>query len=344
LQRVAATSQGEKQGVKQSVRLSIRKSLLYPILGLFLGLGAPLGALLLRFFWVGGNPTEFLASEFQQHRFFYAYMAIGTVSFLALYAYLVGRRDDRLVTSLRRRTDELEKGLEELRRVQRELVEKERFAALGLLSASVVHEVSSPLDGALEVTSLLESSNAETSRQEMLPLLRSSLTKIERLIQRLRFLARTPVVEPKEEIDLSLLLREVLDEEASRCRKAGIVVRTSGLDKPVVLYANPEKLHQVFLNIVTNAIEAMPQGGTLSVHLRRASHQAEVEIRDSGVGIPKEHLEKLFTPFHTTKPTGMGLGLTLAASILREHHGTIEIQSEVHRGTFVQVTLPLSKP
>jgi signal transduction histidine kinase len=318
-----------------------QRSHLYPIFGSLLGLGAPIGAIVLRLLWKGGNVLQSFEEELAAHSFHYGYMTLGTVSALALYAYLVGRRDDRLVASLKERTEQLEKNVRELQRVQKQLVEKERFAALGLLSASVVHELSSPLDGALDVANLIEKAErVDVVRNEFCPVLRDCLLKIDRLIKKLRFLSRSYVDEPQEQIDLGHLLREILQVQARRCQKACIEVRTAGLDQSIPFLAYQEKLHHAFMNLIVNAIEAMPEGGTLTVCVSTDPQGVVVRICDTGVGIPKENLDHLFTPFRSTKPTGMGLGLTIAASIIREHQGNIKIDSRVNRGTTVKVFLP----
>lgn len=318
-----------------------RRSHLYPMFGIFLGFGAPVGAVILRLLWKGDPVLQSFKDELAAHSFHYGYMTLGSMAALALYAYLVGRRDDRLVASLKERTKALEKNMKELQRVQKELVEKERFAALGLLSASVVHELSSPLDGALDITNLIvKAEHVDTVQKEFCPVLRQSLLKIARLIKKLRLLSRSYANEPQEAIDLSLLLREILEEHGRACHKASIKVRAEGLDNPITCRANQEKLHHAFMNLMVNAIEAMPEGGTLTVKVFSVSKGVSVEINDTGVGIPKEHLHKLFTPFLSTKPTGMGLGLTIAASIIREHQGKIEIDSQLDRGTIVNVFLP----
>lgn len=321
-----------------------QRSHLYPIFGIFLGLGAPVGAFILRLFWKGGNMLQCFQEELTQHSFHYGYMTLGTMAALAIYAYLVGRRDDRLVANLKERTKALEKNVEELQRVQKELVEKERFAALGLLSASVVHEVSSPLDGALDVTHLIENAEqVETVQKEFCPVLRESLLKVERLIKKLRLLSRSYADEPKEDIDLGLLLREILEDHSRRCQKTSITIHPEGLDTPISFRAYHEKLRHAFMNLIVNAMEAMSEGGTLTVSVSTVSEGVEIKICDTGIGIPKENLAKLFTPFLSTKPTGMGLGLTIAASIIHEHQGKIKIDSQLDRGTTVNVFLPYTR-
>jgi signal transduction histidine kinase len=102
-----------------------------------------------------------------------------------------------------------------------------------------------------------------------------------------------------------------------------------------------QRLEQVALNLMLNAAEAMPEGGTLTVRLGVDAGCAVLEVADTGVGIPAEQVEKVFRPFYSTKPTGTGLGLALAARIIAAHEGAVHIESETGRGTTVRVVLPV---
>lgn len=320
------------------------RRLFYPLIGVILGLGAPSGALLLSYILHGGHPMDFFKTQLTTYPFFYIYMTIGSVVALALYAHLVGRRDDRLVSNLQQRTLELQYNLETLRQTQKDLMEKERFAALGLFSASVVHELANPLDSALDLTNLIEqTAEINTIKTEYAPLLRESLLKIEHLITKLRLLSRTSTSEPKEEINLGLLLSEVVDEITPRCHKKNIRVEIDSGTAPIMFNGFHEKLRHVFLNLALNAIEAMPTGGRLRFEVERDNGFIVTRVSDTGIGIPTEQLEKLFTPFASTKPQGMGLGLTIVASIVREHNGRIHVDSKKGDGTTVTVWLPQTR-
>ena len=111
-----------------------------------------------------------------------------------------------------------------------------------------------------------------------------------------------------------------------------------------LIYANSGQIRQVFLNIILNAIQAMPAGGELDISTGRwiseATEGVEITIRDTGVGIPKEEIADIFQPFFTTKEEGTGLGLAISFGIVKEHHGDIEVTSEVGRGTTFRIFLP----
>jgi len=104
---------------------------------------------------------------------------------------------------------------------------------------------------------------------------------------------------------------------------------------------DPEMMKRVFVNIVTNAIQAMPEGGTLTIYSRIEGDKKAVYFRDTGVGIPKENLDKIFQPLFTTKAKGTGLGLAVCKRIVEAHEGTIEVESEVGKGTVFKVKVPI---
>ena len=125
------------------------------------------------------------------------------------------------------------------------------------------------------------------------------------------------------------------------------VVQELAADTPII-YADRQKLRQVFLNLLTNASDAMPEGGTLTLRSRPDTLEGgeaavRIEVADTGVGIPAAHLEKVFDPFFTTKEEGQGtcLGLAICRRVVEEHHGTIRIDSEVGKGTTVILVLPV---
>ena len=117
------------------------------------------------------------------------------------------------------------------------------------------------------------------------------------------------------------------------------VVTKLGEGLPQIM-ADAEQLQQVFLNLIDNAIQAMPQGGKLSVHTSQGDNIARVEFKDTGVGITPESMPKIFQPFFTTKARGAGLGLAIVKSIVESHHGNVEVKSEVGKGTTFIITLP----
>jgi signal transduction histidine kinase len=143
----------------------------------------------------------------------------------------------------------------------------------------------------------------------------------------------------RESIETTLRL------EAYPIRKAHVQVIKDLPEEPVVLTYDSRQIEQVLLNLVHNAVQAMPDGGTLRVNLSRAEGVVAIAVQDTGIGIPTENLHRVFDPFFTTKPEGEGTGLGLSVSygIVSHHNGRIEVESEVGKGTTFTILLPMEQ-
>jgi two-component system NtrC family sensor kinase len=173
------------------------------------------------------------------------------------------------------------------------------------------------------------------------------LGRVRDIVKNLRDFARLDEADFKE-ADLNAALRSTLEIATHEIKKKTLDVRTHFADLPLVL-CHPGKINQVFLNILMNAIQASQAGGVVAVHTRTDEPTAGgvlIEVRDNGCGIKPEHLTHIFDPFFTTKPVGQGTGLGLSVSygIVRDHGGSIEVESEVGRGTLFRIRLPLRPP
>jgi len=222
----------------------------------------------------------------------------------------------------------------------------ENLASLGKMAAGIAHEINNPLAGMQNcVRTLLKGAKDEGQRVQYLSLLQDGLARIGRTVGQLLDFAR----EAKPQLartDIASLLRRCLslvEHEMAARRVAWSLSPDGGLP---ALLADPHQIEQVFLNILMNAIEAMPEGGrlTVSAGLRQGDGPPFIEVRvaDSGIGIPPEHLLRIFDPFFTTKEVGKGTGLGLSVSygIVRAHGGSIDVRSHVEAGTTVTVALP----
>ncbi len=228
-----------------------------------------------------------------------------------------------------------------------EIRRAEHLAALGKMAAGIAHEINNPLAGMQNcVRTLLKRTRDEAQRVEYLAMLREGLDRIGRTVGRLLDFARE--TEPQLDLtDLSSLLRRCLTLLEHELAARGIsVVATTGHRVPTFL-ADPHQLEQVFLNLLMNAMDAMPDGGKIMVSINQRDGAArpfvEIQITDTGVGIPPEHLSRIFDPFFTTKDVGKGTGLGLSVSygIVRGHGGSIEAKSEVGKGSTFVITLPI---
>ncbi len=248
-----------------------------------------------------------------------------------------------LNASLVERNADLENALAQLRRAQEELVKSEKLAAAGKLTAQLSHEINNPIHNirsCLE-TALKKMPDEITSRQ-FVQLAHDEVLRIGKLVRQMLDFYRFGQIE-LQAVDLNAALTEVLAGSQRRFEEHRIVV-SRDLDRNLpVVQASRDQMKQVFLNLVLNAIEAMPNGGRLEASSASVNGLVEMIIRDTGCGIPPENLAKIFDTFFTTKRAvhGVGLGLSVCYNIVHQHGGAIEVQSEVGKGSAFVVKLPL---
>ena len=221
--------------------------------------------------------------------------------------------------------------------------ESERLAVLGTSAAVFAHEIANPLNGlatSLEiVTGLLDDSDYQN------PLFRETIQGANQEIQRLtslladyRSLARPQTIEIQPS-NLRQIVEEVLAPNMKPFRDSGVTVKVEFDGGLPFVPVDPQKLKQIILNLCKNAVEAMPDGGVLTIKAYRGNAKVIIEFSDTGVGIPDG-----FDPFHlfkTTKREGTGLGLPIVQQIISDHHGTVDYVSEVGKGSTFRISLPL---
>ena len=239
----------------------------------------------------------------------------------------------------------------------RELEEQQRPADhlnnLGALAMGLAHEIRNPLGGIRGSAQLLRQDIRKSAHREYLDVVITEVDRINLLVKRMMDLAR-PVELKLKETNIHKVLEDILMlEKETFARKKGRFQQIYDPSLPLI-EADEDQLKQVFLNLIKNAIESSQEGGTLQIVTRVSSDFAvktrsasvprnniTVEIIDSGEGMDEETQKKLFTPFHTTKSKGSGLGLPISLKIVEDHHGKIKITSEKGLGTTVQVFLPI---
>ena len=228
-----------------------------------------------------------------------------------------------------------------------QIMKSERLATLGQLAAGVAHEINNPLGAVLMYAHLsLEEMPAEDARHQNLGKIVGEATRCKNIVRGLLDFARQS--EPNvEEADVNDILERTLSllRNQTMFQNIKVTVRfSSSLPKAMM---DSGQIQQVFTNIILNAAEAMDEGGELIVATRTADDGEfiEVEFTDTGCGIPRENLEKIFDPFFTTKEVGRGTGLGLAVSfgIIARHQGTIEVESDINKGTTFIVRLPFKE-
>ena len=234
--------------------------------------------------------------------------------------------------------------VETLKETQEQLVQKEKLASVGQLAAGVAHEINNPLGSVLLYADILrkETPEDDAQQQEDLEMIIREATRCKTIVNDLLNFSRQNEV-MAQETDLNELLEE-LAAEVSRQDLYEQVKIMSELDPSLPsIQADPLQLRQVFVNLMNNAAEAMPEGGKLTLRTRQGPSTGfvTVEVEDTGVGIAEENMKRIFTPFFTTKPIGKGTGLGLAIiyGIVKMHRGQIGVQSEAGKGTKFTITL-----
>ncbi|GAB1421173.1 GAF domain-containing sensor histidine kinase [Anaerolineales bacterium] len=234
----------------------------------------------------------------------------------------------------------------ELKSTQQLLFRSEKLAAIGRLSAGIAHEINNPL---MPIIVNLEGIIEDLEQGVDLDLkgVEEALTsakRIQRTVKRLLQFTRpdNDIQLIREGINIDLILENVLALVRKTLEQGNVQLETS-FNLSATVYGNRDQLEQVFLNLIINAIAAMPQGGTLTTKTWQDKQSIYVEIQDSGIGIKAETIERLFEPFTTTKSNGTGLGLFICHGIIDQHHGHIFIESEVGQGSIFTVQLPIHK-
>jgi len=241
-----------------------------------------------------------------------------------------------LEQKVQEKTNELEKAMEQL-------VQSEKLSALGRLAAGIAHEINNPLTAILINSHLIkEKVKKDTKLSEKLDMIIDETQRCAKIVSGLLEFSRQTPPEMKL-ISINEILNKTLILFETVFLANNVKVEIS-LDKNLPqIMADESKIKQVLTNILLNAIDAMPNGGTLKIHsqLSLDNKFVEIEIEDSGVGIPKENLDRIFDPFFTTKKSkGTGLGLSISYGIIQQHNGSIEVNSEVNKGTKVKIKLP----
>ncbi len=233
--------------------------------------------------------------------------------------------------------------LDSLERIGTQLQVSERLAALGRVTAGVAHEVKNPLNSMrLWLENLKENLSADQEvPQQAVKVLDNEIDRLDRVVKRFLDFTR-PVELHLEETHLSELLNEVVGVAWPQMEHARVEAVTQLPGEVPPVYVDRELVKQAVLNLVLNAVEAMPEGGRLTVALARRGEMAEVSVRDTGCGIAPEHRGRIFQLLFTTRPGGSGIGLASAFRIVQLHNGSIDFESEVGRGTTFRIELPLA--
>lgn len=250
--------------------------------------------------------------------------------------------------------------LTQIKRLEQNVKRADRLSSIGMLAAGMAHEIKNPLVSVKTFTQLLPTKfNDEDFRSTFAEVVPHEVDRIDTIVSRLLDFARPkPVMFAHQ--DIIQVIEETLALVANQARKLNINVERDYTDESVAVYGDEQQLHQVFLNLFLNAMDAMKKNGsgTLTVAVKYDHHRfhsgneddslsesdcVRVTVSDTGCGILPDHIEYLFTPFFTTKVEGCGLGLSVVHGIIMEHRGEIDVQSTIDAGASFTIRLPFAK-
>ncbi|MFC1537819.1 ATP-binding protein [Candidatus Latescibacterota bacterium] len=239
----------------------------------------------------------------------------------------------------------------------RRMYRADRLAMLGQLAAGAAHEIRNPLTSIRSTIQYLQKGLKDSGKSELVSGIIDEVDRINDIIEGLLSFSKPD--KPKiEQMDLEQLMEQTISLIATTARKRNILVSLDNNTPEKNLNADPSQLKQVFLNIIMNSIQAMPDGGELHISIDLKTSQKQISVkqesfyivfRDTGEGIPQEQHEHIFDPFFTSKKDGTGLGLSISYGIIQRHHGDIEIESATKmekpedHGTKVTIIIPIMK-
>ncbi len=234
----------------------------------------------------------------------------------------------------------------EEKRLQQEVIQQEKMAAIGMLAGGVAHEINNPLGGILAFTQLMlrDVEDNDSVKCDLQEIERAAL-RCKKIVADLLDFSRVSSEKEKRLIDVNVLIEKLVPFIKVELKSMNVDLHLD-LDSSIPkVYGNASKLQQVFLNLMTNACHSMEKGGDLGIRTYSRKKYVCVEVDDKGCGISKENISKIFDPFFTTKDPGKGTGLGLSVSyqIVREHEGIIEVESEKGRGSKFTACFPLAK-
>jgi signal transduction histidine kinase len=272
------------------------------------------------------------------------YLAAGTVT------GMIAGKESRLRNRYKELSEKLEKSYDKLHsetqlllEVEEQLSAAQKLSALGQLSASLAHEIKNPLSsikGTAEI--LLDEFPPGHPKREFVEILLKETTRLNNTVEEVLGFSRRGMKGKKEEETESLanIIDRVTSLLASQLRKKSINLIVSGWETGKDFYVAGEKLSQVFLNIILNAIDSVPQKGEVTIKTEKLENGFAVSITDNGPGVPEENQEKIFGPFYSDKDGGTGLGLSISRKIVESYGGTLTVSNATPGGACFTVFLP----
>lgn len=298
--------------------------------------------------------SDLMSGYFYQHTLTPVWNALMFLFLFLFVVYLISafqQAHNHLEEMVQQRTAALQAEIQERKKLEAAKIQAERLAMVGTMAAQVAHEVRNPLGSIMLNLDLLQKEIARLAEEEehspdegrlLVREIREEVRRIQRVLEEYLQFARLP--KPQlQPVVLNELLNQKLDFMESELAGAR-VKRNTHFDPAVgIISADAGQLWQATLNLIRNSLDAMPDGGELTVGTWREGGQVRLRVTDTGKGMSEEHLKKVFAPFFTTKPKGTGLGLALVQQITTEHGGHLECESAPGRGSTFTIFLPEQK-
>ncbi len=233
----------------------------------------------------------------------------------------------------------------DLSSARQHLLQSEKLAAMGRLTSQIAHELNNPLFGIMNTLELMKTEISPQNKRRRL--LDMSLSEVERLADMLKKMLSfsRPDQDERQKINISIVIKELMLLYEKRLRENSIKVTLDLVEDPGIVLASRDQLRQVFINMFSNAMYAMPDGGTLDITTEVDDTMLSIRVKDTGIGISPDNLEKIFDSFFTTKTDsvqGVGLGLSVCYGFIKDHGGNIVVDSKEGEWTEFIITLPLS--
>ncbi|HTZ19160.1 MAG TPA: ATP-binding protein, partial [Dissulfurispiraceae bacterium] len=230
----------------------------------------------------------------------------------------------------------------EIKKMEEQMSNSEKLASIGRLAAGIAHEIGNPLTSVFSFVQILRELEQDDFKKDSLQTIYFHINRISETLKQLSGFSKMPAAEPSEcQVNDVIETSIHLIQFDKRAKDISIVKELSPTLPLAVVDAN--QLSQVFVNLVLNAIDAMPEGGALTVRSYVTDSSVTIQFADTGVGMPKERLMKIFDPFYTTKEKGTGLGLAVSYNIIKKMNGIISVDSELGKGTTFTITIPIKE-
>ncbi len=230
----------------------------------------------------------------------------------------------------------------EIRKLEAQLIQKEKMAAIGLFTSGLAHDINNPIAGILAFAQLAkEATPTESEIYSDLNEIENAANRCKKIVEDLLTLSKPLKNIERQYVDISQLIMETLPSIEVQWQHLDYQLETN-LPQLSQVRVNAAKLQQVFSNILLNAFQAISQGGKIKISAQENDEKLCIQIKDNGIGISESHLKQIFDPYFTTKRDvgGTGLGLPATYNIIREHGGHIEVQSEIGQGSCFKIFIP----